>query len=259
MALADMMNAFATGVGISGADLLQYPNMVGMPTDYFRQPTPSSQNQIGLTAIDETSRERASKVLAGTESAVVSIPSFRKPMNRQTTSPIKVEAGTYGAFAGYQAANLSWSPIDLISTDTMARSENVGSGGIVQSMGQLHKGNEKMAGLLFGIGDIGNRMIPDAAQTFDNFAGGLLRKIGGRPTRYIDWTKGFDMKESLIQMKTSWIEMMVPWLQDSYDVVTQPWNRTAMGQGWSAFAMGQPVRIGATVPVTKGMLFATVS
>ena len=254
----DIGRVFSTNVGITAADIEPYQNAIGIPIGYG-QPTPSPQNKIGFTARDEALKPSRVGVIAGTQPAVVSIPGFYKPMIKRTTTMVKVEPGIFGAFVGYKAADLDWSSIDNISTDTMEKARAIGSFPPVKSSTIPYDGRESMDGLTFTIGDIGQRMIPDAAQSFDWFAGGLLRAIKGRPIRVVDWYAGLQKEYGeLTPLKTFWLEQAAPWMTEASDILTMPWSRNIMGQGWNAFALGAKTRVGGDFPATKGMLFGTV-
>jgi hypothetical protein len=256
--ITDMASVYSVTPGISGADVQQYPNMVGIPAG-FRQPTPSDASEIGFAGADATIVSKV-KPLWGTQPAAVSIPNFVKGDIKRTTSSVTVSPGCFGAFCGYQAAELDWTPVDVIKTDSMERTKFVGSDTTVffgrpVPASRMDSLTAVVAGAAF---DYGQRMIPDASQTFDTFAGGLNRKIEGSVVRFIDWAKGLSADSKLIRNRTSWVGNTIGWLQDITDVVQQPWNRNLMGTGWNAFAGGVGVKTGADMPATKGMLFATV-
>ena len=178
---------------------------------------------------------------SGTQPASVSIPGFKFPMIFRTRSVVKTEPGILGAYAGYAAANMNWNTFDIIETNSISKPRKFGAGEKIASSTQIYFGSEQVCGVALGmdaIKDIGNRMIPDSAQFFDSFAGGLKMAITDRALPIFDWNagmKGNRSGDSLVPLKTSWVKMTVPWIQEMPDVVNMPWTRNVMGQGWNAF------------------------
>jgi hypothetical protein len=240
-----LKKAYTSKEGINPADVEVYPLTVGIPQS-FGQPTPGDQKRIGFSAKDITSKMKFLNPIFGVQGAAVTNQDFKGPEIYRTTSSIMVEPGTWGAFAGHKAAELLWNSEDMVKTDTMGYKSPL-----------LNLGGLDAFRALFIFKDIGQRMIPDAAQTFDTFAGGLNRKIGGMPQKIVDWKSfGSKGKKPLIASSTSWVENTEPWLNNYTDVLSQGWNRGLMGQGWKAF-QGFKSNIGPTVPASRS-IFATV-
>jgi len=236
-------------VGVDAASIELYMNVVGAPQSGV-QPTPSPQPQIGLTGVDETLRPSPKYVEPRTQTPSVSALGFVRPQKERTEIKFGwFTKNLHAAFKGLiNAAVLSWDAVDKIESKTVAIPESYG----------VFSGFDAIDAVTVKTEDLGRRQLIHRAQSFDNFAGGLLRSVRGVTgrTEYLRWDLARDFekgKKGLIESENRYIENQKQWA-DQYLDLLPPRSRTIQGQGTGALFTGAPTNVGADVPVRRGLI-----
>lgn len=232
-------------------------NKVGLVN--YGQPTPDPQKDAGLLAEDISQKGFKKFAVGDLEPGAVTNPHFTKPVIKRTKPYVWGEKDGLdmsgvrfpAAFVGfYNKLIAGLGAVDPLPTKTVVRDR--------QGKGlDLFGFYDAYEGIADPEEDIGQRMIPDALQTFDNFAGGFNRSVSGE-TGVItksNWEMALDPKtfSKFIQNETFGVRNLRAWSEDFEDTLSKGWNLDLKGQGWKAFATGIPVRLGASLPIKRSM------
>ena len=233
MTSSDLISRYINAQGNSAQ--ANIPVAVGVPVTQLQTLTIS---KVGVTSgANYTAPAVSSSTLNGTQSASVTNPNFTKPqIYRTNPTLVQPMPGIYAAFRGYysQIANtfLKWystTPVQTVTNRKAVPGTGLGISGLYDAYAGIT--NEWSS-------NIGNRMIPDAAQSFNWFAGGLNRGLKGiAPQNVLDWSKGQTTKagQNIYTVVTPYLANALPW-SDSFSTNISPgWNRNILGQGFGAF------------------------
>ena len=248
--LEEIGRAYSSRVGIQAGDVKLYTTAIGSPYTSVQDKT---IGRIGFTGVDLATPGANVQSASGTNPVTDAYPQVTA-ISEVTVTPISVEPRLFAAYAGFiNSPGFIPGQVDIIDTATMQRdTENKGLN--IQGVYDAWQGvTEK-------VNDIGQRMIPDAAQTFDTFAGGLRRKLKGiAPVAVVKWERGLQSKRlpteregDLVDLETYWNENILPWSATYDDVLSKGWNvGSPLGQGWNAFALGAPTKTSGELPVVQ--------
>jgi len=239
-------------VGLTAATVRPMAGRIGVVLG--GQPTPSPQDNAGLLANDTLDR-LTKKFLSrsSVESAAVSAEGYTGPQLKRTKPFLWILNAIKGiGFPSIIKGPINrldpiWGSVDPLDFKSVVKDR--------QTQGLGFSGfYDAIDGIATPETDIGNRMIPDAAQSFDKFAGGFNRDVSNVTgiTKNVNWNKGLNPQtdtDNMIEQKSFFNTNLATWASDAQELVFMERNPDIKGQGFNVVAIGLPIKSGATPPV----------